>query len=69
MKRLAAFSIAYPAFNHVLTALVIAVGAYSLRSIPQELNSLVNDSTTEIEHSLGILEPDTPRSADSTAGQ
>jgi multidrug efflux pump subunit AcrB len=41
MKRLAEFAIANPAFNHVLTALIIAVGCYGLFTIPQELNPLV----------------------------
>ncbi len=41
MRRLASFSIANAAFNHVLTALIIAVGAYALVTIPQELNPLV----------------------------
>jgi multidrug efflux pump len=41
MRGLARFSIANPAFNHVLTALIIAVGCYALITIPQELNPLV----------------------------
>jgi len=41
MRRLAGFSIANSAFNHVLTALIIALGTYALFTIPQELNPLV----------------------------
>ncbi len=41
MKGLARFSISNPAFNHVLTALIIAVGTFSVVTIPQELNPLV----------------------------
>ena len=46
MRKLARFSIANSAFNHVLTALIIAVGVYSLITIPQELNRLSRSTTT-----------------------
>jgi len=41
MRKLARFSITNQAFNHVLTALIIALGVYGLVTIPQELNPLV----------------------------
>jgi len=41
MRRLARLGITNPALNHVLTAVIIAVGAYAIATIPHEINPLV----------------------------
>ena len=41
MRRLARVGITNPALNHVLTAVIIAVGAYAIATIPHEINPLV----------------------------